>query len=177
MSYHIPFEIQSEIIKRLPVKLVVQCRSVSKLWKSLIDSFEFINSYHIYKTPTQHHLFVSYKLAKELKYVSIVDDDNFPNQISSLTVPHPVSQLGYIMSLNSVDGLLCFYGSRQDAMNEKITVLWNPLVEKAVGIPISNLLRTPNGLTFIAFGVCPNTSDPKLVRINTIVIRLYLIGR
>ncbi|GJY11117.1 protein homolog of mammalian LYST-interacting protein 5 [Tanacetum coccineum] len=167
MSDHIPFEIQSEIIKRLPVKSVVQCRSVSKLWKSLIDSAEFIKSYHSCKTPKQH-LFVRYKLANDLKYVSIADDDIFPNQKSSLTVPQPVSQLGYISTLTSVNGLLCFYGSRQDVRGKNIAVLWNPSVRKTVSITISNPLLIPNGLTYIGFGVCPNTSDPKLVRINTI---------
>ncbi|GKE83200.1 retrovirus-related pol polyprotein from transposon TNT 1-94 [Tanacetum coccineum] len=53
-------------------------------------------------------------------------------------------------------------------MKENIVALWNPSVGKAVGIPLSNSLRLPNGLTFIGFGVCPNTSDLKLVRINTI---------
>ncbi|GKA51416.1 retrovirus-related pol polyprotein from transposon TNT 1-94 [Tanacetum coccineum] len=157
MSDYIPFEIQSEIIKRLPVKAIVQCRSVSKQWKSLIDSSEFIKSYHSCKT----HLFVKYWLANEVKYVSIVDDDTFPNHKSSLTVPHPVSQPGYMSTLTSVNGLLCFYGSRQ-------AVLWNPSIGKAVGVTISNSLGIPDGLTFVGFGVCPNTSDPKLVRINTI---------
>ncbi|GKB81060.1 retrovirus-related pol polyprotein from transposon TNT 1-94 [Tanacetum coccineum] len=168
MSDHIPFEIQSEIIKRLPVKSVAQCRSVSKLWKSLIHSSEFISSYHTCKTQPRQHLFIRYKLANELKYVSVLDDDSFPNHKSSLTVPQPVSQLGYILTLTSVNGLLCFFGSLQDVFEEKIAVLWNPSVGKAVGIPLSNSLRLPNGLTFIGFGVCPNTSDPKLVRINTI---------
>ncbi|GJY11763.1 hypothetical protein Tco_0381072 [Tanacetum coccineum] len=78
MSDHIPLDIQSEIIKRLPVKSVVQCRD---------------------------------------KYIA---------------------------------------------------VLWNPSVGKAVSINISNPLPILNGQTFVGFGVCPNTSDPKLVRINTI---------
>ncbi|GJX82783.1 F-box domain containing protein [Tanacetum coccineum] len=141
MSDYIPFEIQSEIIKRLPVKSVVQCRSVSKLWKSLIDSAEFIKSYHSCKTPKQH-LFVRYKLANDLKYVSIADDDIFPNQKSSLTVPQPISQLGYISTLNSANGLLCFYGSRQDVFDEKIVVLWNPSIGKAV----DRLVRSTNEL-------------------------------
>ncbi|GJY72842.1 F-box domain containing protein [Tanacetum coccineum] len=164
MSDHIPLEIQSEVIKRLPVKSVIQCRSVSKLWKSLIDSSEFIKSYHIIcKTRPQHHLLVRYELANELKYVSIMDDDTFPNQKSFLTVPQPVSLLGNILSLKSVNGLLCFYASRRDAVDQKIVVLWNPSVVKAVAIPIYN----SNKLTFVGFGVCPNTSDFKLVRINT----------
>ncbi|GJU54229.1 RNA polymerase II largest subunit [Tanacetum coccineum] len=56
----------------------------------------------------------------------------------------------------------------RDVKDEKIAVLWNPSVGKPIGIPIYNSLVLPNGLTFIGFGVCPNTSDPKLVRINTI---------
>jgi hypothetical protein len=48
-----------------------------------------------------------------------------------------------------------------------MVVLWNPSVGKAVGIPISNSLLLPNGHTFIGFGVCPNNSDPRLVRVNT----------
>nr|GEZ33618.1 hypothetical protein [Tanacetum cinerariifolium] len=167
MSDYIPFKIQSEIITRLPVKSVVQCRSVSKLWKSLIDSSEFITSYHTCKTQPQHHLFIRYKLANELKYVSVLDDDSFPNHKSSLTVPQPVSQLGYILTLTSVNGLLCFFGSLQDVFNKKIVVLWNPSIGKAVGVTISNSLRIPDGLTFVGFGVCPITSDPKLVRIDT----------
>ncbi|GKA00656.1 hypothetical protein Tco_0673321 [Tanacetum coccineum] len=47
--------------------------------------------------------------------------------------------------------------------HEKITVLWNP----SVGITTNSLLL-PDGLTYIGFGVCPNTSDLKLIRINTI---------
>nr|GEX22071.1 hypothetical protein [Tanacetum cinerariifolium] len=164
MSDHIPFEIQSEIIKRLPIKSAIQCRSVSKQWKSLIDNPKFITSYHSCKT----HLFVKYEIANDLKYVSIADDDTFPNQISSLTVPQPVSLLDYISTLTSVNGLLCFCGHLQVVFDEKIAVLWNPSVGKAVGITISKSLRIPDGLTFTGFGVCPNTSDPKLVRINTI---------
>nr|GFA10700.1 hypothetical protein [Tanacetum cinerariifolium] len=143
MSDLVPFEIQSEIIKRLPVKSVIQCR---------------------------------YKLAdEEVKYVSIVDDDTFPNHKSSLTVPQSVSLLGYIFTLNSVNGLLCFYGLLQDPLGEKtenMALLWNPSIRKSVGITISNPLHPLDGLTSIGFGrilgVCPNTSDPKLVRINTI---------
>ncbi|GJW60406.1 ribonuclease H-like domain-containing protein, partial [Tanacetum coccineum] len=43
MSDNIPFDIQTEIIKRAPVKSVIRFRTVSKSWKSLIDSSEFQN--------------------------------------------------------------------------------------------------------------------------------------
>ncbi|GKB37765.1 F-box domain containing protein [Tanacetum coccineum] len=55
-SDYIPFEIQSEIMKRLPVKSLVQFRSVSKQWKSFIDCPEFIKTYHINHPNPKHHL-------------------------------------------------------------------------------------------------------------------------
>nr|GEV36557.1 hypothetical protein [Tanacetum cinerariifolium] len=54
MSDNIPFEIQAEIMKRLPVKSLIQFRSVSKLWKSLIDSSAFIAEYQ--RTELQQHI-------------------------------------------------------------------------------------------------------------------------
>nr|GEV24637.1 hypothetical protein [Tanacetum cinerariifolium] len=46
MSDNIPYEIQLEIIKKAPdVKSLLRFRSVSKEWKSFIDSSEFITSY------------------------------------------------------------------------------------------------------------------------------------
>lgn len=37
MSDNVPIDIQETIIKRLSLKPLIQCRSVSKTWKSLID--------------------------------------------------------------------------------------------------------------------------------------------
>ncbi|PWA41889.1 F-box domain-containing protein [Artemisia annua] len=41
MSDNIPIEVQMDIIGRLPVKCVAQCRSVCKLWKACIDTLHF----------------------------------------------------------------------------------------------------------------------------------------
>ncbi|GJX95102.1 transposase, MuDR, MULE transposase domain protein [Tanacetum coccineum] len=43
MSDNIPFDIQMNIINRLPVKSLLKFRAVSKQWKFSIDNFEFIN--------------------------------------------------------------------------------------------------------------------------------------
>ncbi|GKB29616.1 F-box domain containing protein [Tanacetum coccineum] len=42
MSDNIPFDIQLAIMNRLPVKSLLQFRSVSKLWKYSIDCFDFV---------------------------------------------------------------------------------------------------------------------------------------
>jgi hypothetical protein len=56
MSDNIPFEIQQEIMRRLPVKSLIQFRSVSKSWKSLIDSSTFIADYQ--HTKLHQHILV-----------------------------------------------------------------------------------------------------------------------
>ncbi|KAF5765008.1 putative F-box domain-containing protein [Helianthus annuus] len=54
MSDHIPFEIQSEIMKTLPLKSLIRFQSVCKSWKSRIHSSDFIAHY----TGQQQHLLV-----------------------------------------------------------------------------------------------------------------------
>ncbi|GKA53754.1 F-box domain containing protein [Tanacetum coccineum] len=48
MSDNIPFEIQVEIMNRLPVKSLLQFRSVSKSWKCMIDSSSFVFTYGVH---------------------------------------------------------------------------------------------------------------------------------
>ena len=167
MSDNIPFEVQSEIIKRLPVKSVIQCRSVSKLWKSFIDSPKFINDHNqIHHTRSQHHLFVRCKLGYVKKHISVIDNDTFPQKKFHLTAPlcvHLLSSGGSV--LGSSNGLICFHGIYRDiGFKTNMVALWNPAIKKSVGIVI------PNGYTAIGFGVCPDTSDPKVVKINSIDI-------
>ncbi|KAJ0827701.1 putative F-box domain-containing protein [Helianthus annuus] len=92
LPVNIPFDIQVKIMKRLPVKSLLQFRTVSKAWKSVIDSPRFIARY----SGQQHHLLVSYNdesLPGKKKYVSLVDDETFPHQKVSLTLPQRVAML------------------------------------------------------------------------------------
>ncbi|GJY29433.1 F-box domain containing protein [Tanacetum coccineum] len=171
MSDHIPFEIQSEIIKNLPVKSLLQFRCVSKQWKSLIDSSEFIKNCHINRTNPQHHLLVENKLDYVRTYTSIIDDTTFPQQKFPLTAPESLNLLRITKTLGSANGLLCFCGFYGDSVS-KMVVIWNPSIRKCVSIVIPNVLTYPHGHTTIGFGVCPDTSDPKLVKINVNKIKI-----
>ena len=78
MLDYLPYEIQSQIMKRLPVKSLTRLKSVSKAWKSFIRSSEFITDYNACH-PQQHSLLVTYtNYNYKEKHVLIVDDDTFP---------------------------------------------------------------------------------------------------
>ncbi|KAJ0752079.1 putative F-box domain-containing protein [Helianthus annuus] len=85
MSEYIPFALQAEMMKRLPTKSLLQFRTVSKQWKSLIDSSQFVVDYSIQQTH-QHLLLVCYLDAEkfEMKYDSVVEDEGFPEHKCSL---------------------------------------------------------------------------------------------
>ncbi|GKA08930.1 putative pentatricopeptide repeat-containing protein [Tanacetum coccineum] len=165
MSDHIPFDIQSEIIKRLPVKSLIQFCSISKQWKSFIDNPKFIKNYHINHLNPRYHLLVSYELDNVQTYTSIIDDNTFPEQKFPLTAPESLSFVRNTLTLSSVDGLLCFYGFYGDVDSKtRMAVIWNPTVRKSVGIVV--IPKAGYKRPIVGFGVCPDTSDPKLVKIN-----------
>ena len=105
MSDNIPLEIQVEIMKRLPIKSLIQFRSVSKSWKSLIDSSKFIADYQ--HTKLHQHILVRDDF--EQNYVSVADNDTFPHQKVSLPVPISAKQLYDPVLLGSSQGLFCLY--------------------------------------------------------------------
>ncbi|KAK9079882.1 hypothetical protein SSX86_001555 [Deinandra increscens subsp. villosa] len=162
ISANIPFDIQLEIIKRvLPIKSLIPFRSVSKQWKFIIDSSEFITDYSF----KQAHLLVRYEANYDFKYLSIVDSDDDDDSFSQhkfFDVVSPVVNSGSI--LDSCHELVCLYRKR-------LVVLWNPSIKKSVSIPLPQKL-TALGFgvcpktTTRGFGVCPKTNDPKIVMIS-----------
>nr|GEX74490.1 hypothetical protein [Tanacetum cinerariifolium] len=106
---------------------------------------------------------IGYTLDAVRTYISIIDDDTFPQQKFLITAPEPLNLLRHAKTVGSVDGLVCFGGWYKD---NKMVVLWNPSIRKSVAIRIPNVIDSLYGYTRIGFGVCPHTNDPKLVRIN-----------
>nr|GEV43449.1 hypothetical protein [Tanacetum cinerariifolium] len=159
MSDNIPFEIQTEILKRLPIKSLIQFRSVSKSWRSLIDSSQFIAEYQ-QQTHSQQHLLVGDAFG--YNYVSYLDNDTFPYQKLSLTLPDSVLNLTKPLLLGSSQGLFCFYNFYQAA------VIWNPTIRKSVDVVVPKALDGRRLYsTVVGFGVSPRTLDPMLVKIST----------
>ncbi|MFS8015812.1 putative F-box domain-containing protein [Helianthus anomalus] len=111
MSDELPFEIQSEIMKRLPVRSLLRFRSVSKSCKSFIDNSHFIKHY----IGQQQHLLVNYADPVEFtnRYVSIVDDDDdhtFHEQKVSVIIPPSVQKVNGYSTIGTSHGLFCFLG-------------------------------------------------------------------
>lgn len=135
----------------------------------MIDSSEFVTGYNV----SQQHFFVSYVDLddRKLNFVSIMDDDAFPQHKFSISSPWSVKLLGSTQTMvGSSQGLFCLYDSRT-----KVANIWNPSIRKSVDISVPSI-HLPNmiykwrsSLVFgfgFGFGVCPITGDPKLIKIT-----------
>ncbi|MFS8019996.1 putative F-box domain-containing protein [Helianthus anomalus] len=175
MSDNVPFEIQEEIIKRLPIKSLIRFRLVSKAWKSLISSSAFIADYSA-PHPQLQHLLVRYDhghISTPTRYSSVVDDHTLPNnQRVSLTPPPLVNWLRHSIITGSSHGLLClhcFYGDDDIfGLGTRMAVIWNISIRKAIAVVVPNVPDEEIYTTFTGFGVCPETNDPKIVKITEI---------
>ncbi|XP_076952845.1 putative F-box protein At1g32420 [Bidens hawaiensis] len=171
MSDNIPYDIQTDIIKRLPIESVIKFRSISKAWKCIIDGSDFIACYRGHQ---QHLRLKFYHLTQKPNYVSVVDDDTFPLHKVSLSVPQMVKMLNSrFFIVGSSRGLCCLYSSylRDLGYTRRGTaILWNVSIRKAVAVVEPNRPDIVYGMyeTCLGFGVCCETNDPKLVQITCI---------
>ncbi|GJR97527.1 putative F-box domain-containing protein [Tanacetum coccineum] len=130
--------------------------SVSKSWKSLIQSSRYIVGYQ----QTQR-LLVSYcDDTHDIKYVSVVDDDTYP--MFSLSAPNFLYKPTVV---GGSQGLFCIYNYASFNSATKAAIIWNPTIRKSVDIVVPNVLNNHRYITTVGFGVCPQTCDPKLVKI------------
>ncbi|XP_076882903.1 putative F-box protein At3g10240 [Bidens hawaiensis] len=170
MSDNTPFEIQEEILKHvLSNKSLIRFRSVSKPWKSLIDSSEFITRHN---KAQPHHPLIMYRGSEsyEEKFVLVADDDCFPDHKFSLIDCPIINSATVEPMLDCSHGLVCLIGYCPDQRKSMI-VLWNPSIRKSVNIPV------PSACEVFGFGVCPKTSDPKIVRITCELTETYSMDR
>ena len=169
MSDNIPFEIQVEIIKKAPdLKSLIRCRSVSKPWKSFIDTSDFIAGYVHRDTNT---FLLRYKDGSNSndKYLRFVDDDdNVPLKMKSelswfhslfVGVPDSMKQEFNDSAevIGSSHGLVCLH-----IRNTGLFLLSNPCIRKVVSLRLPNY---PFRDSFLGFAVCPVTNDPTIVMI------------
>ncbi|GJT69699.1 probable LRR receptor-like serine/threonine-protein kinase isoform X2 [Tanacetum coccineum] len=164
MSDNIPVDIQRDIIKKVyDVKSLIRMRSVSKRWKSFIESSQFIKGYGARQTqPPSRILTYEADLSSwNVKSICLVDDDTetLKVQEQEFVVSPLLPQCHMSLAVGSCDGLLCFYGLNETCVNN-ILVIWNPFIRKSFGVAV---VFKDNSV--FGFGVCPVTRDPILVKL------------
>jgi len=174
----LPPEILAVIFSRLPVKSLLQFRSISKSLKSIIDSHNF-TSLHLKNSLNRslilRHEFNLYQLQ--------IDDDDFSKSIIPLNHPFktaPVTRASFMPLIGSCNGLLAISNSQicfTDPYGPNEITIWNPNTRKHriipfLPLPIPNILQSENidraGVCVHGFGFDSLSGDYKILRISWI---------
>ncbi|XP_050209264.1 F-box/kelch-repeat protein At3g23880-like [Mercurialis annua] len=161
-------ELLTEILKRLPPKLLIQFKSVSKSWRSLITNpiFISIHTKHILENTTNK--------------TSILRHYSWSNKKEIYTIQESNQELGFPFKsysrffdvIGSCNGVLCL-SDTYHVFNHKI-ILWNPTIRKYVIVPVPCISSDQIFMFVLGFGFDPKSNEYKLVRI---VYRMSNNGR
>ncbi|GJR77415.1 F-box domain containing protein [Tanacetum coccineum] len=152
MSDYIPFEMQMEIMNRLPVKSLLQFRTVSKSWNSYIDSTAFFFNYGVRKS-VNDVFYLTYNHGR-LGYMIYVDANLIHTPaLANLLVSN-------LKPVGTSNGILCFsYG------NNMMVCIANPSIGKKVGVFVPT--SEPDGSKILlGFGVRPDNLDPTVLKFS-----------
>ncbi|XP_058208107.1 F-box protein CPR1-like [Rhododendron vialii] len=147
---------------RLPVKSLLRFLSVSKPWRSLISSPNFIATHLTHCTANNNPLFLLLRhcsLNPNQEHFSLRFDDNTFNPYT------PFNSQYFFRVVGTCNGLLCL---SDDWFGDKHRViLWNPLIQRYVTLPAPNFTVRAFGpyQSFPGLGVDSLTNDYKVVRV------------
>ncbi|XP_057491016.1 F-box protein At3g07870-like [Actinidia eriantha] len=156
-----------DILSRLPIKTIVQCKCVCNVWRNLLEEPYFVNL-HLSRSPTS---LITHQMSDRLppsdsdilKLVEFEDDHDRhglqydPSTKFDLRFCYPK---GTIHLVGSVNGLLCFC----DYQNEALFVC-NPAVRQNVSlVEPKHKTRYPHSLHY-GFGFSPVSGQYKVVQI------------
>ncbi|KAI8537981.1 hypothetical protein RHMOL_Rhmol09G0065500 [Rhododendron molle] len=158
----LPHEIITEILARLPVKSLLQFRSVCKSWLSLISNPHFVKS-HLslaYKSDDYTHRRLVLSCVRphfDLKSCtlgSILNDqsDTAVDLDYPLRAPH-----NSVWIVGSCNGLVCI------AIEEDAVFLWNPTTRKSNRLPDSGVRMRYGCFIIYGFGYDLCSDDYKVV--------------
>ncbi|KAM7503280.1 hypothetical protein LguiB_002184 [Lonicera macranthoides] len=166
---YLPVELLSNILTRLPVRMLLRFTIVSKSWYSLITSPNFITTHQLNNNRTtvsnnnrtplllmvRHCTQLNQYLCKE--HYSVRRDNDTFDEFAKFDFPF-ISQCSHFNLVGSCNGLVCLF---DDHGTRTFIVLWNPSLRKSVTLPQPRAVTKSRG--HFGFGIDPVTGDYKIV--------------
>ncbi|GJW44326.1 F-box domain containing protein [Tanacetum coccineum] len=154
MSDNIPFDIQIDIMNRLPVKSLLQFRTGSKQWKSCID---FINFQNTHGVCSSNDCCMILRYNQALKSYMLALDHNLTYSPLQSTLNDST-----LLPIGTCHGIWCF----SYALSIMAT-LWNPSIKRSINILVPAFTSQPQTeKILLGFGVHPDTLDPTIIKIS-----------
>ncbi|XP_050210753.1 F-box/kelch-repeat protein At3g06240-like [Mercurialis annua] len=162
MSDDLHEELVAEILKRLPVKSLLQCRSVCKSWYALITNPSFVSLHLAHTTEANKPYSLVIKDCipvsinpKKPQFVLHNDDVSF-SEYKQLDSSY-VGFFTYVNFVGSSNGLICFLAPK------KGLIVWNPAIGAFITTSLCEICKETYSV--FGFGFDRKNNDYKVVRI------------
>ncbi|XP_051134216.1 F-box/kelch-repeat protein At3g23880-like [Andrographis paniculata] len=162
---NLPDEIIAEILPWLPVKSLLKFRCVSKSWRSLISTTEFIKTHLKISTKSNvgchNRLLIGSGRPLPTNFHTFVLNPRIDDERNSLsdTLVLDYNSCDSIRIIGSCNGLVCV------VLDDYTIVLWNPATRKSKKLPFSY----PDTLWSVyGFGYAESTDDYKVMEICSV---------
>lgn len=156
MSENIPIEVQMDIVRRLSLRSVAQCRTVCKMWRSRIDTMHFTVRFGVRMGATFSYVIIFERRFRG--YACLVDHDFAMTPIVSNISFSGLTPLGWSHGV-------CGF-SFGPIVRHFLGFLWNPSLHKSLGayVPYYTLAQEYEK-RLLGFGVRPDNLDPIILKI------------
>ncbi|XP_062014456.1 F-box/kelch-repeat protein At3g23880-like [Rosa rugosa] len=154
MAPHIPFEVITEILAKLPVKSLLKFRVVCKSWCSLISTSQFVKKHLSSNTSTPKKVI---QLSRDvLTFYSLHDSKLVQETIEFRIEWHALSSFRIMGYCN---GLVCI-----EACRENRIFLWNPSTRDSKILPCG--VVDNSYFCWCGFGYDYNSDDYKVLTVD-----------
>lgn len=171
MSDNIPIELQIEIIKKVyDVKILIRFKSVSKQWKSFIESSDFVIGHSNRHPQPLTCSIIGYRedtsVSKE-NYVFFLQDGKnetlFNVSLSNVISKNIEKKFCISKIIGATHGLVCLYAFHK-VYKQWMVIFSNPSIRKSIDFvaPYTQSYVCPT----LAFGIRPDTLDPTVVKLT-----------
>ncbi|KAL6188880.1 hypothetical protein ACLB2K_040271 [Fragaria x ananassa] len=155
--FHLPYHITLNILLRIPIKALIQCRSVGKSWRhSLSDSL--VTKSQLSQTPTCILLQSSSSVNPDSLSLFLIDLDKASarNDVVIRLPKDPNIPTRRVQVVGSCNGLLCMY----DRLKCGHLYISNPMIGESLALTIPMEIDCQ----FVCgFGFCPTSEVYKVV--------------
>ncbi|KAK4259378.1 hypothetical protein QN277_005717 [Acacia crassicarpa] len=171
----IPYDIIANILRRLPVKSLIQFQCVSKDWENLIKSPSFIRDC-LYHTGRPTPLLLLSQLGLTPRYCfQLLDPQS--KQVLEIQNPPLIDSCSDLKIVGSCNGLVCLqvfhedYGlylpcsSNDSGTSPPYLLLWNPATRQFRKVP--RTIEDFNVRHRLGFGFNPIDNDYKIVKLSS----------
>jgi F-box interacting protein len=172
MSNRLPYDLQNEILVRLPVKSLLRFQCVCKSWKSFFSSPRFIFTHTQYSESTDNYAhLLHWQIVRDgVRQYQVHRIDGSFNEFQNLEYPYKIRGREY-SSVLECKGLILFTTTMiKDEIDDHAhgfepLILWNPAIRMSITLPRPCIDVPAGSLRVHGFGFDHKSNDYKVVRI------------